>query len=409
MLDAVVVGAGHAGLAVSQRLAAAGLDHLVLERGAVGESWRSQRWDSFRLNTVNRMNSLPGSPYDGDAPDAFEHRDDWVARLERYVARHALPVRTRTAVRAVRVVDGGFIVLAEDGEHRTRTVVVASGMLHAPKLPPAASGLDPGIVRLTTGTYRGPAQLPPGAVLVVGSAQSGVQIAEDLLAAGRTVYLASGRVGRAPRRLRGRDLLVWMTENGWFDQRPSDVPDPAMLRWAQPQISGVGPGGHTVSYRSLRARGVTLLGCFVACDGVRARFADDLPANVAFADEVARQLAAIVEAHIARSGIAAPPTEPDPANEPSDPRSFEAPAELDLRDRGITTVIFSTGFTADCSWLPAPAQDGAGLPQHREGVAGVPGLWFVGLPWMRTRKSGIIWGAREDSEHVVAQVRAHLG
>jgi putative flavoprotein involved in K+ transport len=409
MLDAVVIGAGHAGLAVSQRLAAAGLDHVVLERGAVGESWRAQRWDSFHLNTPNRMNALPGTPYAGDAPDAFEHRDDWVARLERYVREHALPVRTGTAVRQVRADDGGFRVVSDDAERRARTVIVAAGVLHAPKLPPAAATLDPAIARLTTGTYRGPAQLPPGAVLVVGSAQSGVQIAEDLLAAGRTVYLATGKVGRAPRRLRGRDTLVWMTENGWLDQRPADLPDPAMVRWAQPQISGVGPAGHTVSYRSLRERGVTLLGRVEAFDGTRARFAADLPAHVAFADEIARRLAEFVDEHIARRGIAAPPSDPDPANVPADPGTFSAPAELDLRDRGIAAVIFSTGFGADLSWLQVPALDADGTPRHTEGVTGVPGLWFVGLPWMRTRKSGIIWGAREDSEHIVAQVRAHLG
>src|SRR5579859_2971647 len=247
MRDAIVIGAGHAGLAASRRLRDAGLDHLVLERGEVGESWRTQRWDSFALNTPNSMNVLPGATPDGD-PDGFEGRDAWIARLERYVRDQGLQVMTRKTVTSVERDDGGFVVdVAGDAPIRTRTVIVASGMVNAPKVPPAAAELDDRIGRLTTGTYRRPDQLDPGAVLLVGSAQSGVQIAEELLDAGREVYLATGTVGRMPRRLRGRDSLYWMREVGWFDERPEDLADPALMTAAQPQISGVGARGHTVS------------------------------------------------------------------------------------------------------------------------------------------------------------------
>ncbi len=407
MLDLVIVGAGHAGLAASQRARAAGLDHVVLERREVGDSWRSQRWDSFTLNTPNAMNRLPGSPYRGSEPEAFASRDAWVARLEQYVREHALPVRTNTPVSALEQSGDAFRITAGGERMDARSVIVASGTVNAAKVPAVAQALDPAIARATTAGYRGPGDLPPGGVLVVGSAQSGVQIVEDLLHAGRSVHLSTGQVGRAPRRLRGRDTLVWLTETGWLDQRPADLPDPAMRSWAQPQISGVGPRGHTVSLQSLAAQGVTLLGHLDGVDGTRVRFASDLGHHMAFADEAARRMREHVDEHISRRGTDAPPSEPDPADEPvADPGSFTGPLEFDLAERGITSVVFSTGFTADFSWLRLPAVDGRGVPIHVEGRSPVPGLWFLGLAWLRTRKSGIIWGAVEDSKVIVDDVVA---
>jgi len=408
MLEAVVIGAGHAGLVASQRLRAAGLEHVVLERGAVGESWRTQRWDSFVLNTATRMNGLPGGSLDGADPDGFEARDAWVARLEAYVREQCLPVRTQMTVRAVDPAERSFVVTVADAAPiRARNVIIASGMVNAPKVPPLAADLDGRIASLTTGAYRRPDQLASGAVLVVGSAQSGCQIAEDLLAAGRDVYVATGTVGRMPRRMRGRDSLVWLTETGWFDQRPSDLPDPAMTRAAQPMISGVGKRGHTVSLRSLAASGATLLGRLAGASGTRLHFAPDLAEHVRSADESSRRIRDHVDEHIARSGITAPPSEADPADEAWDPGAFDAPAELDLADRGITTVVFTTGFRADLSWLQVPgAVDDRGAPIHDEGRARIDGLWFLGWAWLRRRKSGIIWGAAEDSAHVVGQIVA---
>ena len=408
MLDAVVIGAGHAGLVASHRLRAAGLEHVVLERGAVGESWRTQRWDSFVLNTATRMNGLPGGALDGADPDGFEGRDAWVARLEAYVREQGLPVRTHTTVTAVARDERGFVVAAAGAAPiRARHLIVASGMVTAPKVPPLAADLDGRLASLTTGAYRRPEQLAPGGVLVVGSAQSGCQIAEELLDAGRDVYLATGTVGRLPRRLRGRDSLLWLTETGWFDQRPSDLPDPAIMRAAQPMISGVGKRGHTVSLQSLAARGATLLGRLVGASGTRLRFAPDLAEHLRWADDWSRRIRAHVDEHIARSGLTAPSSESDPADEPCDPGAFHAPDELDLADRGITTVIFTTGFRADLSWLRVPgAVDDRGAPIQDEGRARIDGLWFLGWAWLRHRKSGIIWGAAEDSAHVVGQIVA---
>ncbi|HEV2249145.1 MAG TPA: NAD(P)/FAD-dependent oxidoreductase [Candidatus Limnocylindria bacterium] len=405
MLDAAVIGAGHAGLSASHRLREAGLDHVVLERGEVGESWRSQRWDSFTLNTPNRMNRLPGAAPDRSDPDAFEHRDAWVARLERYAREQRLPVRTRTAVTAVERDDRGFVISVAGGAPlRARSVIVASGVVNAPKVPALAAAIDPRIARLTTGEYRNADQLAPGAVLVVGSAQSGCQIAEDLLDAGRTVYLATGTVGRVPRRVRGRDTLVWLAEAGWFDERPQDLPDRQVMRAAQPQISGVGPRGRTVSLQSLAARGVTLLGHLDGADGTKLRFAQDLAEHARSADAFSARIRAQVDEHIARQGIAAPPSEPDPADVACDPDAFGALSELDPADRGIGTSIFTTGFRADLSWLRVGGAVDGGAPVHDEGRARVEGLWFLGWTWMRRRKSGIIWGAVEDSAHVVDQV-----
>jgi len=406
-LEAVVIGAGHAGLAVSRRLTDAGIEHIVLERGEIGETWRTQRWDSFRLNTPNALNRLPGG-HEPERPDEFLGRDAWVAELEAYARTRSLPVRTHANVTGVTAAtDSGFDVTIGSGEIvHARSVVVASGIANSKKLPAAAAGIDRGTMVLTTGTYRQPSQLPPGAVLVVGSAQSGCQIAEDLLDAGRDVYLATGTVGRAPRRLRGRDTLAWLSESGWMAQRREDLPDPALIRSPQPQISGVGPRGHTVSLQSLARRGVTLLGHFESAGGTRLRFGDDLAQHVRSGDEGSAKIRQHVDDYIARSGIDAPASEPDPADEPADAESFRAPTELDLAARGVRAVIFSTGFGPDYSWLRLPILEADGSITHQEGRTAVRGVWFVGLLWMRSRRSAIISGAMDDSAYVAAEIAA---
>jgi putative flavoprotein involved in K+ transport len=408
VIDAVVIGAGHAGLAVSQRLAAAGLDHVVLERGEIAETWRTQRWDSFTLNTPNVMNVLPGTTAPA-TPDVFWTTATWIGQLERYARECKLPVRTHTEVTRLERDDGTFTVSTSTGETiRTRSVVVASGTQNVPKLPALAREIHPSIRILTTATYKRADQLPAGAVLVVGGAQSGCQIAEDLLDAGREAYMSTSKVGRLPRRIRGADAMVRLGAAGWLAQRPEELPDPAVTRWAQPQISGIGPTGHTVSYQSLTARGVTLLGHLEAASGTQLRLADDLTANMRFADERSAAFKKIVDDHLARMGTDVA-TEPDAADEPvADPSRYTSPSEIDLRDRGISTVIFSTGFTGDLSWLRVPAVDDRGAPVHAEGRSPVGGLWFVGIPWMRSRSSGIIPGAADDSAFVVEGIREQV-
>jgi putative flavoprotein involved in K+ transport len=408
-VEAVVIGAGHAGLAMSRRLTDAGIEHIVLERGEIGESWRTQRWDSFQLNTPNAMNRLPGGP-EHSRPDEFLGRDAWIAELEAYARTGSLPVRTHANVTAVTAAagDGFDVAIGSDEIVHTRSVVVASGIANTQKRPAAAAGIDRRIEVLTTGTYRRPSQLPPGAVLVVGSAQSGCQIAEDLLDAGRDVYLATGTVGRAPRRLRGRDTLLWLAESGWMAQRREDLPDPAAIRAAQPQISGVGPRGHTVSLQGLARRGVTLLGHFESADGTRLRFGDDLAQHVRSGDEGSAKIRQHLDDYIARSGIDAPASEVDPADEPADAASFNAPTEFDLADRGVHAIVFSTGFGTDYSWLRVPVVGSNGSIAHRQGRTAVDGIYFVGLLWMRVRRSAIIAGAMDDSADVAAHVIARV-
>jgi putative flavoprotein involved in K+ transport len=409
VLDLVIIGAGHAGLAASQLAGVAGLDHIVLERGRIGETWRSQRWDSFVLNTPNAMNCLPGTPYRGNQPNAFATRDSWVQHLEQYAAEHSLPVRSGATVLSLARDGDGFVVTTAGDRFVARNVIVASGSSNVPKVPDLAESLDPRIVYTTTASYGASRRLPPGAVLVVGGGQSGVQITEDLLDADRRVYLSTGRAGRLPRRLRGRDTQFWLTESGWLDHRLSDLSDPTMQFWAQPMISGVGPLGHTVSLQALAARGVTLLGRLVAIAGTRASFAPDLPEHVAFADEHARRVRRHVDEYILRKNLDAPPSEPDPADEPvADPLQFTAPDQLDFARLGITSVVFSTGFRADFSWLGLPVDGARGLPAHTDGRSPIDGVWFLGFPWLRSRKSGIVWGVIEDATTIVGQVVARL-
>ena len=304
--------------------------------------------------------------------------------------------------------EGSFVTIGDGETVRARSIVVATGSANVAKVPAVAATIDRRVEVLTTGTYRRPSQLPGGGVLVVGSAQSGGQIAEDLLDAGREVFVATGTVGRFPRRLRGRDTLAWLSESGWMAQRPEDLPDRAMMRAAQPLISGVGPRGHTLSLQALARRGATLLGHFESADGYRIRFADDLAQHVRFGDESSAKIRRHVDDHVASRGVAAPSSEPAPADEATVPDDFRSPTELDLADRGLRSVIFTTGFRADFSWLRLPTVGSDGSVMHEHGRAPVDGLWFVGLLWMRMRKSGIILGAMDDSAHVAAQVAARV-
>ena len=410
--DAIVIGAGQAGLATSYFLAAAGASHVVLEKDRIGESWRSQRWDSFRLNSPNELNGLPGAPYDGQMPDGFDSARDLVRSFERYAARFDLPVRTGVEVRAVERGDGGdgFIVRTRDQNDRqrdlrARSVVAACGVLRKPKVPVIARMLPEDIVQQHAADYRNPQALPDGAVLIVGSGQSGSQIAEDLNGAGRQVYLCTSRVGRLPRRYRGKDILVWFRETGFMDVARAELADPAICRAAQAQVSGVGRHGHTLSYQSLHRDGVVLLGRLTGVDGTELLLGNDLRDNIRFADRKSADGKQEVDAYVARYGIRAPAPEADPADAPwTDCWSLPQPARLDLRQAGIRSVVWSTGFSGDFSWLRLPVLDGFGQPMQESGIGAVPGIYFVGFPWLSKRKSGIIWGVEEDAAAVARHI-----
>jgi putative flavoprotein involved in K+ transport len=416
-LDAVIVGAGQAGLGISYFLQRDGLKHIVLERGRTGESWLSQRWESFRLNTPNFMNVLPGLPYGGPEPDGFWSRDEYVAYLRSYVDRWCLPVRTGVTVVSVEQVhgQGSFVVrTTTDGQAEesvsSRSIVIASGMQRTPKLPPTRNAMPRDIGQLHTADYRSPIALPPGAVLVVGSAQSGCQIAEELLLSGRTVYLSTSRVGRVPRRYRGRDILEWWIDMKFLDVRYASLEDKSIARAPQPQASGIGRYGHTVSLQHLARQGAVILGRLLDVDADTLVLGDDAAANVRYADEFSRRQKDGIEAYLARAGITPPPLEDDPADAP-DPEAacVSQLRRVSLGDAKIRTVIWATGFSGGLDWIHLPSFDSEGNPIHQQGVASVLGLYFIGFPWLRTRKSGIIYGIEEDAEYIAAALAKQLG
>jgi len=404
-LPVVVIGAGQAGLAVSYLLSKAGVEHAVLERGAVGESWRSQRWDSFCLNTPNWSNSLPGLDFgEGDA-DAFADREELVSYLERYVERFRLPVRQRTPVtRLTEVQPGHYQVQTPNEAILARAVVLATGSMSRPRLPEMAADLPRDVVSIPAGSYRSAQALPDGAVVVVGSGQSGCQIAEDLIGSGRRVFLSASRVGRVPRTYRGRDIFTWLRDLGLTDTHVDELEDPSARFEAQPQVSGT-DGGHTVSLQSLARDGATLLGRVTGVSGDTLTIGADLPESIAFADERSTFFKTLIDKWIDDQGISAEPPGEDPGEPPlPDLGGSERMRELDLEAEGVCCVIWCTGFDADWSWVDVEAFDEEGRPRHRDGITDRQGLCFIGHPWLSKRKSGLLYGVAEDAERVVAHL-----
>lgn len=395
-LDVVVVGAGWAGLSVSQRLKQAGFSHVVFERDRVCETWRSQRWTSFRMNTPNVMTVLPGDRYDGPDPAGYMSRDDFVAMVEAYRRRHALPVREGVAVLDARPAADGIEVRTAGGAVVAQAVVAASGNLNVPRRPTIAGRLPAGIGQMDGSEYRDAAALPPGAVLVVGCGNSGGQIAEDIARSGRRVFLSTGRNGRVPRTYRGRDIFLWLSETG---------------RMAKPRDTASGRGligaTHTISLQSLSAQGVTLVGRLrdIDADG-RMAFEDSLGDSAAFGDAMSARLKAEIDDHIARNRIEAPDPVPDPA-ETVAPRFPDPPIRaLDLRAEGIGMVIWSTGFTGDFGWLKVPGAVAAdGVPVQARGIS-VPGVYFAGLDTLESLKAGTVLAAAEDAGRIVDHLSA---
>jgi putative flavoprotein involved in K+ transport len=359
------------------------------------------------------LNALPGAPYDGSAPDGFHTRDELVASFTNYLERFDLPVRTGVAVDGVEAASGwdefNVLTCGADGLRRTiraRSVVVASGMLNKPKLPSFADSLPAELVQMHAADYRNPQTLPPGAAMVVGSGQSGCQIAEELVAAGRRVFLCTSRVGRQPRRYRGRDIVEWEWDSGILHLRRTELDDPSIMAAPQPQVSGVGRFGHTVSLQQLALAGVTLLGRIAEIRGSSIIFDDSLRENIRYADRVSEDCKREIDAYIASNGIGAPEREDEPADRPWECLdTLPMQRQLDVVQADIGSLIWCTGFSGDFSWLSLPVLDKAGKPVHDRGASPVDGIYFVGIPWLHRRKSGIICGVEEDASHIVQQIR----
>jgi putative flavoprotein involved in K+ transport len=394
--DCVVVGAGPAGLAASTALSTRGVEHVVLERDRVAGSWRAQRWDSFRLNTPGWMNQLLG---DQDR-DAYATGPEVVLRLERLAA--GCPVREGVRVARLARAGDGWTLATDDGLLRASAVVVATGDQNLGRFPALARRLPGRVAQLHAADYRGPGQLPDGAVLVVGSAQSGCQIAEDLLAGGRRVVLSTSRVGRVPFWYRGRETVEWLVEAGFMDQRPRDLPDPSVMHAAMPILAP----GRGLSLPALARAGVALAGRPVAVDGERVVFNDSVAANVAAGDAFAARARAMVDELVRRRGLDAPPAAPD---EHDAPVGLDPPSSLDLRAEEVGAVVWCTGFGGDFTWLGPRLVGTDGQPLREDAAAPAPGVWYLGLRWLTRRCSGILLGFPGDAAAVAAAVKLHLG
>ena len=389
----VVIGGGQAGLAVSHELSSLGVEHVVLERDRVAEAWR-RRWDSFHLVTPNWTLDLPGAPYAGDDPEGFVPRDEIVAYLERYAAD--LPVRTGVAVESLESGSaGGFLLRTSDGDLAAEAVVVCTGAYQRPHRPAFGGEFPDDVAVLDAEGYRNPAALPAGRVLVVGCGQTGCQIAEELCESGREVFLACGRAPWGPRRVDGRDIATWLNETTWFRTPARELPSPAARLAANIQATGKA-GGHDLHYRTLQLTGVELVGRLVSVDGHSARFADDLAGSVAWGDARYADLGRLLAAQLGDRA----PRWPEPP-----PFRAAPPARLDLR--GFGAVVFTSGFRPDYGgWVRFPAFDPMGFPITDDGASTVvPGLYFCGVHFLRTRRSSLLFGVGEDAA-IVARAAA---
>ncbi len=399
--DVVVIGAGQAGLAMSWTLGERGIDHVVLERDRVAERWRTSRWDSLMFQFPNDVLSLPGMPYAGPDPDGFTPYREVVELLERYAVLVGRPVREHTAVTALdRVGDRWRVATESEDELAARAVVVATGPFQRARIPALAERLPADLLQLHSVDYRNPGGLPDGGVLVVGSGASGFQIAEELVEAGRPTYLCLSSHRRVPRRYLGRDITRWLVELGLMDRTRADWVDgrmpPSVL------VTGVG-GGHDVDARMLGEQGVVLLGSLVGADGPVLRLADNAEPILAAADTMHDDLVRLIEDHARSGGIEVPEDASVARPGPVPPRPT-----VDLRDAGITSVVWATGYAFDYDWLHAPCLDDRGEPVQQRGVTDVPGLYFLGLHWMHTFKSGTFLGIADDAAHVVDHLARHL-
>lgn len=401
-IEAVVIGAGQAGLAMSHHLAQRGIDHVVLERGRIAERWRSERWDSLCFQFPNWMLRLPGHAYDGTEPDAFMPRDGIVQFLEQYARRNAPPLRCGVRVTGVHQASSGRLRVETDGfSLQARQVVVATGPYQRPIVPALGNELPRAVFQITANCYTRAQVLPPGAVLVVGSGGSGWQIAEDLLHSGRRVYLAVGRHRRVPRRYRGRDFGWWQEHIGAADQVVDDrspAPPPPLLTGTD--------GGHDADLRDLARRGVTLLGSLGAVSDGRLRFVADLQDNLLKGDEGFAQFTRSVDAHVLRHRLPvpdAPVTAPAPCERSAEP----VIGELDTQAAGITSVIWAVGYRPDFGWVRCAALDSRGRPVHRRGASPTPGLYFLGLPRLHKVKSAFLWGVGDDAAHLAERISEH--
>ena len=392
----VVVGAGHCGLAMSRCLADRSIDHVVLERGEVASSWCTRWWDSLRLLTPNWMTRLPGGyAYRGDDPDGYLTAQGVARLIDDYARESAAPVLTGTTVTAVHPASEGYVVRTDQNTWQARTVVLASGACAVPVVPAFAGQLPAGVISVTPDQYRNPAALPDGGVLVVGASATGVQIAEELQRSGRQVTVAVGEHVRVPRRYRGRDIFWWLDAAGVIDERADEMDDLVRARHL-PSMQLVG-ADRTVDLNSLQALGVRVVGRFAGIRDGQAQFSGSLRNVCALADLKLARLLDTIDAYAGGAGERPAPTE-----------VAEVPLGIDLRRGEIRSVVWATGIKANFSWVGVPVFDPRGRLRHEGGVTPWPGLYVIGLPLLRRRRSTFIDGAAADAADLAAHLAAHL-
>jgi putative flavoprotein involved in K+ transport len=398
----VIIGAGQCGLAMSRHLTDRSIDHVILERGDVANSWRSERWDSLRLLTPNWQTRLPSYAYEGDDPDGFMTMPEVVRFLQRYAELARAPVVTESRVTRVRQMEGGYEVTTNQGPWRCRTLVIASGACNIAAVPSLSAGLPREVTSLTPSQYGNPGVLPDGNVMIVGASASGIQLAREIQASGRRVVLSVGEHVRMPRTYRGRDIQWWMDAIGAMDARYSAVGDiDRARRLPSAQLVGT-PERATVDLNSLRTLGVELVGRLVGLRDGKVQFSGSLANHCALADLKMNRLLTNIDVWVNTNGFA----DRFPAPHRYEPTDIgrETRLGLDLRDSRIRTVIWATGYRPDYSWLDVPVFDRKGRIRHDGGVVAAPGMYVLGLPFMRRRKSSFIDGAGDDA----ADLAAHL-
>jgi putative flavoprotein involved in K+ transport len=392
--DTIVIGAGQAGLALSYHLSAAGHDHLLLERGRVGERWRSERWDSLRMLTPNWLNRLPGAPPHADA-DGHLSAEAFADHLGAYARSFAAPVVEGVAVRAVERSGRGFCVRTDQGSHAASAVVIATGESDVPRVPAVAAQAPAAIAQLHGARYRSPAALTPGGVLVVGAGPSGQQIALELRRTGRAVVLAVGRHARGVRRYRGQDIWHWLAQIGSLDQTIDQVANPAAARRTPNLPLSGANGGEQLDLRVLADAGVLVTGRLTGFNGTRALFGGNLDADVRAAEQRMRRVLETIDAHVGCAGARIPAV-----------GWFAGVSSLDLSAAGVTTVLWATGYRRAYPWLHIPVLDADGELIHRRGVTPVRGLYALGLRFQHRRSSHLIGGVGHDAEYLAGRILA---
>jgi putative flavoprotein involved in K+ transport len=399
-VNTLVVGAGQAGVAMSEHLTRAGIPHLVLERGRIAERWRSERWDSLVANGPVWHDRFPGMEFDAFDPDEFAPKEKVADYFVGYAKSFDAPIRCGVEVQSVTRLEGreGFRVETSDGVIEAANVVAATGPFQKPTYPQIVPE-SANVLQMHSNGYRNPGQLPAGAVLVVGAGSSGVQIADELRASGRTVYLSVGAHDRPPRAYRGRDYCWWLGVLGKWDA-PAPRPGTEHIAIA---VSGAG-GGKTIDFRRLASEGMNLVGLTAAYENGVLRFAPDLADNIRRGDANYLSVLREADAYAERNGLDLP-LEPEAHEIGPDPKCMTSPIlELDLKKAGITTILWATGYALDFGWLKVDAFDETGRPIHQRGVSQEPGIYFLGLPWLSRRGSSFIWGVWHDARFIADQI-----